>query len=326
MEEDVLLKRYFADNARYADLINGISFGGRQVVAATDLTELDSQTGYHDREGSIRKSGNSRKKRKTKARYHDLVRKTAFGVNFAVAGLENQELVHYLMPLRVMTYDCDEYHRQAAQIRKKVRKQKGISSAEFLSGFLKSSRLHPCVTIVLFYGEEWDGSFDLHGILDFSGIPPEFRELVNNYKVNVVEVRKLQNTDVFRTDLRQVFDFIRFSEDREKLQALVEQDSAYQEMDEDAYDVAVAFAKAEELTGVKKFQEKEGKVNMCRALKEWAQDEREVGRQQGIQKGIQSVVEVCKSLGVAWEVALDTLLEKFMLTREEAEKYMDLYW
>lgn len=47
MEQDLLLKRYLSDNERYADLLNGFAFGGRQIVKASDLTELDSQTGFY---------------------------------------------------------------------------------------------------------------------------------------------------------------------------------------------------------------------------------------------------------------------------------------
>lgn len=45
MEEDLVKKRYFSDNERFADLINGYGFGGNQVVSADDLEERDSQTG-----------------------------------------------------------------------------------------------------------------------------------------------------------------------------------------------------------------------------------------------------------------------------------------
>ncbi len=57
----------------------------------------------------------------------------------------------------------------------------------------------------------------------FIWIPPEFRSLVNNYRMNLLEVRKLSNTDMFHTDLKQVLDFIRYSKDKKKLRELVEQ-------------------------------------------------------------------------------------------------------
>lgn len=185
------------------------------------------------------------------------------GVGFVVIGIENQEEVHYLMPLRSMAYDTAEYERQAAGISRQVRRRKGITKAEFLSGFAKDSRLTPCITLVLYYGNDWDGSLDLQGILDMQGIPEAMRAYVNNYAIHLVEIRKLENTDVFRTDLKQVFDFIRCSGDKKKLKDLVESEPAYQEMDEDAYEMAAAYADAKELITMKKFRGKDGKVNMC---------------------------------------------------------------
>ena len=148
----------------------------------------------------------------------DLVRKSAFGLNFAIIGIENQSEVHYLMPLRIMEYDAGEYRHQAKQIGRKLlervknlppnERRKIITVAEYFSRFRRFDKLQPCVTFVLFYGEEWDGSRDLYGLLDFNGIPEPLRKLVSNYNMNLVEIRKLQNTDVFQTDLKQVFDFI----------------------------------------------------------------------------------------------------------------------
>ena len=44
------------------------------------------------------------------------------------------------------------------------------SYGEFLSGFRKTDRLHPCITLVLFWGEKWDGPTDLYDLLDFESI------------------------------------------------------------------------------------------------------------------------------------------------------------
>ena len=91
----------------------------------------------------------------------------------------------------------------------------------------------------------------------------------------------MENTDIFRTDLKQVFDFIRFSDDKNKLKELVENNPAYEEMDEDAYDMAATYADAEELIEMRKYRGKGGKVNMCKGLQEWLEDERSEGRNEG---------------------------------------------
>lgn len=54
MEKDVTKKRCLSDSRRYADLINGFIFQGRQVVLEEDLAELDTQSGIW---GGIRQWG-----------------------------------------------------------------------------------------------------------------------------------------------------------------------------------------------------------------------------------------------------------------------------
>ena len=44
MEEDIVVNAYFSDNARFADLINGLVFGGEQVISKEDLKKEDTQT------------------------------------------------------------------------------------------------------------------------------------------------------------------------------------------------------------------------------------------------------------------------------------------
>lgn len=219
-----------------------------------------------------------------------MIRKAAFGVNFLLIGVENQQKVHYLAPVRMMSYDAASYEKQARAIRRRVKRMKNITGAEYLSGFRKVDRLFPCITIVLFYGGEWDGSKDLHGILDFTDIPEKLRKYVNNYPIHVFEIAKMERTEVFRTDLKQIFDFIRYAKDKKRLRELVQSDPAYQDMDEEAYDMVVAYTGAEELASVKQNHESGGKVNMCLAIKEMLADERQEGRNALI------VEKVCKKL------------------------------
>ena len=44
MKQDLLAKRYYSDNRRFADLINGIVCNGIQVVKQEDLSEMDTET------------------------------------------------------------------------------------------------------------------------------------------------------------------------------------------------------------------------------------------------------------------------------------------
>ena len=84
-QKDISLARYFEDDSRYADLINGFIFGGKQVVSGNDIQDLDSRvTGLMSK---IKKGFKVQK-------YRDSVRKVVLGLGFAIIGLENQDRIH----------------------------------------------------------------------------------------------------------------------------------------------------------------------------------------------------------------------------------------
>ena len=115
--------------------------------------------------------------------------------------------------------------------------------------------------------------------------------MVVDYRINLVEIRKLEDTSVFKTDVRQVFDFIRCSNDKKALKELVETDDYYKNMEEDAFDVAVQYTNATELIEAKEYYEKDGEVNMCQALTELLADEREEGKVLGKDEKLKEQVE-----------------------------------
>ena len=289
MKRDIGWKGFLSDDERYADVINGIGCNGKQVVKKEDLQEMDTQTGFLRRNQFVQRLTGVRN-RSVKVR--DCLRKVAFGTNFAIIGIENQETMDYSIPLRNMSYDVDAYEKQATKIRKEVRKNhKGLSVGEYLYGFRKSDKLLPAVTFVLYSGSQgWDGPRSLYEVLDFTDIPEELRDLIADYKINLVEIRKLEDTSVFKTDVRQVFDFIRCSNDKKALKELVETDDYYKNMEEDAFDVAVQYTNATELIEAKEYYEKEGAVNMCKALTELIEDGKKEGKDEKLREQVQKKV------------------------------------
>ena len=287
MKKDDEWKNYLYDKRRYADVINGTAFGGRQVVLAEDLSELDSQTGFVKEPGRRQGENGRIKKRNGSIRYRDALRRTAFGVNYAVIGIEPEEYQDYSMPLRDMYYSVGEYEKQAAEVRSRARAEKRkLKNGEYLYRFPKGSLLHPVVTIILYMGRErWDGPRTLHEMLDFTGMPEEIRKMAPDYKMNIIDVRRMEDTGMFRTDVRHVLDFIRLSEDREALKRLVESEPYYKEMEEDAFDVAVCYANAGELIRAKEYNRKDGGIDMCTAIKEMIEEGRKEGKEEGRKEG-----------------------------------------
>jgi len=187
------------------------------------------------------------------------------------------------------------------------------------------------------YADLWDGSRNLYDLLDFTDIPEQLKPLVNDYKIHLIEIRKIKDTSVFRTDLKQVFDFIRYSKDKKKLRELMETDSAYQNLDEDAYDMIALYTKSKELLEIKNENREGESVNMCQAIKEMLEDERSEGRTEGRaeeRKNVErerknaererkntqkAVVDLCREFGATKEQIIHQLMVKCSLDRKTAE-------
>lgn len=80
-------------------------FDGREVIKAAQLQERDTE------ESNVLELGD-RNESITAARDLFRVLKTAMGVEFVLVGIENQDKVHYAMPIRVMNLDAYAYDRQ----------------------------------------------------------------------------------------------------------------------------------------------------------------------------------------------------------------------
>ncbi|MCD8018807.1 MAG: hypothetical protein LUF92_04265 [Clostridiales bacterium] len=104
---DIRLKDFWRDNARFADLANAAIFDGRSIIRPESLHELDTDMSgiveFKDYEKSL-------------AKLHDVVKKTAYGIDFVILSLENQQDIHYAMPLRTMIYDGLGYLKEYQEI------------------------------------------------------------------------------------------------------------------------------------------------------------------------------------------------------------------
>lgn len=150
VKPDTVLKNFWRDNQRFADVFNTVLFNGKQVLKPEDLKEADTDI------SSVIKFNNHAE---TVQRILDVVRKTADGTDFIIWSLENQEKIHYAMPLRHMIADALIYLKEYNELSARNKREKNYSSSgEFLSGLTKTDRLHPVIGLCIYYGEEeWDG-------------------------------------------------------------------------------------------------------------------------------------------------------------------------
>lgn len=199
IKPDTILKNFWRDNRHFADLFNAVFFNGEQVLKPQDLTEADT-----DVSSMLKFNGHA----ETVQKILDVVKKTAYGVDFVLWGLENQAKIHYAMPLRHMVGDAFSYMKEYDEIAAVNKKNGDFHSAdEFLSGFKKTDRLHPVISLCVYYGEsEWDGPFSLKDMLE---IPEKIEPLVSDYRMNLVQVRSSGELCFSDPDVNMVFDMSR---------------------------------------------------------------------------------------------------------------------
>lgn len=229
-KKDTKAKEYLSDNSRFADLCNFVLFQGEQVIKAETLTEKDttealSVLGIDDEEIEFQK-------------WRDLLKSVVVKRNkdvvFVLIGVENQSDIHYAMPVKNMIYDALNYGSQVKESAKKHReKHDKLTSAEFLSGFQKSDKLTPVITITLYWGaENWDGPRRLHDM--FENSDEILLKYIPDYHINLVVPKEIDDFDKFQTALGEVLAVIKVSDDKEQMKQLLFSNPMYQRMDNES--------------------------------------------------------------------------------------------
>lgn len=98
-------------------------------------------------------------------------------------------------------------------------------------------------------------------------------------------------------------------------------DPAYQAMEPDTYDVIAAYTKTTELMQVKKYGEREGKVDMCRAITELIERGRREGMECGVEQGMaQGCINAARRMLIDGKLSLEKIAEYTALPLEEVRK------
>ncbi len=312
-ELDAVDYKYLSDNSRYADLFNGVLFSGEQVLTPEKLKGEDTKL--------VVTSETLWRERK-----RDLIKKYENGVSYAVLGIENQENVSYIMPFRIMEYEAGEYSKQIEEIQKKHSACRDVKGDEFLSKFAKEDKLNPCVTLVLYWGERWDGPESLKEMLNLGGLPEQMKACVNDYPMHLVNVREFENTDVFQTDLKLVFDFMKCTKDENRLEELLKSDTAYRKVPRDAWKMMQKHGNLEKLsTYLTDNEEEEETVNMCQALDAIERRAIERGMERGRSEGLEALINTIKEFYSDFEELYKKVVANECykdVTREQVRKYV----
>lgn len=171
-------------NDVFADIVNGLLFGGQKVVGENELIPATPYSVY-----------------KADGKLHEQERDTAKywikgKAEIALYGLENQTREDPDMTLRLISYDGAGYR---AQMLRDPKDEKGRR--------IRRNPRYPVITLVLYYGtQRWKSSANLKDNLE---MPEELDRYVNDYKMNLFEIAYLTEEQIscFHSDFKQVADF-----------------------------------------------------------------------------------------------------------------------
>ena len=280
---DIVQTEFLRDANHFADIWNGLAFGGRQVIDGSELKEISPVGLTVTSRGMAKKTADM-----MMARLKD-------GRTLGILITENQEKIDYGMIIRVHLREAMEYERQLKEKvkrnRVKVKNDSGEirNGGEYMYGLKKEDRLHPVSTLILYWSDEkWDGATELHDILDFSGFE-DIRELVTNFRMNLIDIGNITDEDkIFQNrDVRDVISLFLRRNDKKKFKEYVDEYGS--EIGPDSMkmiSVMVSSAELKEYTMDRLKEEREGD-SMCKAITELISDGKMEGRQEGIQEGRQ---------------------------------------
>ncbi len=313
LKKDTVLKDFWRDNNRFASLFNGFLFGGRNIIKPEKLEEKDT-----DVSGVVWKKEYA----ESVSRFRDVVKKMAYGIEFVILGIESQDKVHYAMPLRVMIYDALEYLKEYQELTRFYKNHPEVleTPEEFLSKMRKGDRLHPIITIVIYYGEEeWDGPLSLADMTE--DVSKEIQEVFSNYQINLLQIRDTGKYQFADKDVQIVFDIIREIQLGE-FQKIKER---YNDTDIRAELLRVigTIVKSEGIVEQAN-QGKEAK-SMYKSLELLLEENRQIGISQGISQGITqglmtgllNSIELLLSTGQEIGTAISNCAIKFEMSENE---------
>jgi len=315
LKPDTVLKNYWSDNEQFADLFNAVIFNGKPVIKPDELEEADTEEST-----VLENRGYAESLQASRDVIRIQKKSDVLGVQFVMYGLENQEKIHYGMPMRVMGLDYTAYKKQYDNNAKKYQNSKGMDEDEYLSRMKRTDRFIPVITLVVYYGEKpWDGAVSLHGMLN---IPQEMMSFVSDYKMNLIEARenKLTLHNINNVDLFNLLEII-MDKGLSKKEA---REKAIEYADKHHVDKAVVMTVAGATNCKIDYNslDRKGDADMCTLFEEIAKESEIKGKVEGEAKGI---IETGHEFGLSDNDILDRLQKKLNVSEEVAQGYIEKF-
>ena len=276
---DSTCKKLFRDDGCFADICNYAFFQGKQIIKPEELVSRENDVSTL--------MGKELLPMETK-RYRDIVRKASINGDYMIIGVEHQSTLDKNMIIRILNYDAQLYINQVES----------------------GKEVRPVGSFVFYTGDkEWIYPKSLKESLK---IPPEMKDYINDWKLPVLELQKIDSGMLKNQRLKEVVEISQsmFKGDYEKLRT-------NRMISVESFKMAAIFTH----TDIKEEDLPEGdEINMCKAMDQLFQR----FENQGIEKGRQE--EKRNTLKEQLKVKLGTLsnpLEE-RLTTTSLEKLNEL--
>lgn len=217
--KDQGLQEYLRDNERFADFVNGTLFGGKQIIEASYLKEVQRKKRVSCQLQTI---GSNTHKIKSSdengikfiylERERDFLRLHDKPGCKVLLACEVESRANYEMPVRCFTYDGVEYTDQL-KFRKRKRKR---------GKHRKRRPLVPVFHQVLYLGEErWQSKKKLQEMMEIPEAVGEFSSLLPEYDICMADIHE-QNPQLFHTEWRDIFSLMSHSRKKAELKKYIE--------------------------------------------------------------------------------------------------------
>ena len=241
---DSTCKKLFRDDGCFADICNYAFFQGKQIIKPEELVSRENDVSTL--------MGKELLPMETK-RYRDIIRKASINGDYMIIGVEHQSTLDKNMIIRILNYDAQLYINQVES----------------------GKEVRPVGSFVFYTGDkEWTYPKSLKESLK---IPPEMKDYINDWKLPVLELQKIDSGMLKNQRLKEVVEISQsmFKGDYEKLRT-------NRMISVESFKMAAIFTH----TDIKEEDLPEGdEINMCKAMDQLFQRMRDEGEVLGLEKG-----------------------------------------
>ena len=256
---DTVSNRFWYDPARFASFMNANLYAGKDIIQPDDLVSVDRRYDHCTR---------------------DVIMKWTTDKQEMYLAIENQLVEDLTMPYRNAMYDMKSYESQIRRLKRNHRETRDLEDPlETISRIKKEDRLIPCITFVIYYGqEEWKHHKSLKDMFGYKQINDAnmLESRMNLVQICKDDPRRYKNRDIqMCIDIAQLM----FQKDLETIKKRYRQ-----KIDKEVVMMICA------LTGSRRLEliiskEEGDEIDMCKAIEEWEEKISKQARNEGRLKG-----------------------------------------